>query len=119
MVFAYLGYASVILQECSSTLNIGIQYFLVDSIQNGFIMFCALSEAKRMAINVNKPRQQKAEKRLRRLQRKASRKYDRNKGGSRFVKTSNIVKVEKQIRLLHGRLTNIRTHHIHQATDRV
>ena len=61
----------------------------------------------------------KTEKRLRRLQRKVSRKYEMNKEGSRFVKTRNIVKVEKSIRLLHRRLTNIRTNHIHQATSAI
>mgnify|MGYP001417667414 CR=1 FL=1 len=61
----------------------------------------------------------KIEKRLRRLQRKVSRKYQMNKEGNRFVKTRNIVKVEKSIRLLHRRLTNIRTNHIHQATSAI
>jgi hypothetical protein len=55
----------------------------------------------------------KTEKRSRRLQRKVSRKYDMNEEGNRFVKTSNIVKVEKSIRLLYRRLANIRTNHIH------
>ncbi|MDF2722085.1 MAG: transposase [Paenibacillus sp.] len=68
--------------------------------------------------NVNKSATiRKTEKRLRRLQRKASRKYEMNKEGNRFVKTRNLVKVEKSIRLLHRRLTNIRTNHIHQTTS--
>lgn len=61
----------------------------------------------------------KTEKRLRRLQRKVSRKYEMNKEGSRFVKTRNMIKVEKSIRLLQRRLTNIRTNHIHQATSAI
>lgn len=61
----------------------------------------------------------KAEKRLRRLQRKVSRKYEMNKEGSRFVKTRNLVRVEKSIRLLHRRLANIRTNHIRQATSAI
>ncbi|WP_414851598.1 RNA-guided endonuclease InsQ/TnpB family protein, partial [Brevibacillus sp. IT-7CA2] len=70
--------------------------------------------------NINKTKViKKAEKRLRRLQRKVSRKYEMNKEGSRFVKTCNIVKVEKHIRLLHRRLTNIRTNHSHQATSAI
>jgi putative transposase len=59
------------------------------------------------------------EKRLRRLQCKVSQKYEKNKEGTRFVKTRNIVKVEKSIRLLHRRITNIRTNHIHQATSAI
>jgi len=70
--------------------------------------------------NINKSvTVRKTEKRLRRLQRKASRKYQMNKEGNRIVKTSNIVKVEKSIRLLHRKLTNIRTNHIHQATSAI
>ncbi len=51
--------------------------------------------------NINKTRLvKKLEKRLRRLQRKISRKYELNKEGRKFVKTSNSIKLEKQIRLL-------------------
>lgn len=51
--------------------------------------------------NINKTRLvNKLEKRLRRLQRKISRKYELNKEGRKFVKTSNIIKLENQIRLL-------------------
>ncbi|WP_339166131.1 transposase [Paenibacillus sp. FSL R5-0341] len=70
--------------------------------------------------NINKTAVvRKTEKRLRRLQRKVSRKYEMNKEGSRFVKTCNIVKVENSIRLLHRRITNIRGNHIHQATNAI
>ncbi|MBF8984829.1 transposase [Lutibacter sp. B2] len=70
--------------------------------------------------NINKTRLvKKLEKRLRRLQRRVSRKYLKNKEGSKFVKTSNIVKLEKQIRLLHRRLSNIRNNHSHQATTKI
>ncbi|MDQ0178562.1 RNA-guided endonuclease InsQ/TnpB family protein [Bacillus chungangensis] len=70
--------------------------------------------------NINKTKTVKqAEKRLRRLQRQVSRKYEMNKEGNRFVKTSNIIKIEKRIRHLHRRLTNIRDNHIHQATTAI
>ncbi|WP_454054600.1 RNA-guided endonuclease InsQ/TnpB family protein [Clostridium sp. Marseille-Q7071] len=70
--------------------------------------------------NINKTRLvKKLEKRLRRLQRKISRKYELNKEGREFVKTSNIIKLEKQIRLLHRRLSNIRHNHLHQATTKI
>ncbi|MCG7337147.1 transposase [Sporosarcina sp. ACRSM] len=59
------------------------------------------------------------EKRLRRLQRSASRKYEMNKEGDRYAKTSNLIKIEKQIQHLHRRLTSIRTNHIHQATNAI
>ncbi|QXE19733.1 MULTISPECIES: RNA-guided endonuclease TnpB family protein [Clostridium] len=70
--------------------------------------------------NINKTRiVKKLEKRLRRLQRKISKKYLMNKEGSTFVKTSNIIKLEKQIRLLHRRLSNIRNNHLHQVTTKI
>jgi len=70
--------------------------------------------------NINKTAKvNKIEKRLRRLQRKVSRKYEMNKEGNRFAKTCNIIKVEKKIRLLHRKLTNIRLNHIHQATNAI
>ena len=70
--------------------------------------------------NINKTKTvRKLEKRLRRLQRKVSRKYQINKKGRKFVKTSNIIKLEKQIRLLHRRLSNIRNNHLHQATTKI
>lgn len=70
--------------------------------------------------NINKTRVVKQlEKRLRRLQRRVSRKYLKNKEGSKFVKTSNIIKIEKQIKLLHRKLANIRSNHSHQATNKI
>jgi len=70
--------------------------------------------------NINKTRLvKKLEKRLRRLQRKVSRKYEENKEGRKFVKTSNIIKLEKQIRLLHRRLSNTKNNHLHQATTKI
>ena len=53
------------------------------------------------------------------MQRQISRKYEANKDGNKFVKTNNIVKLEKQIKLLHRKLSNIRNNHIHQATNKV
>ncbi|MED4534411.1 transposase [Metabacillus fastidiosus] len=71
--------------------------------------------------NINKTREvKKTEKRLRRLQRKASGKYEMNKRGeNQFVKTSGIIKIEKKIQHLHRRLKNIRDNHIHQATNAI
>ncbi|PGM55705.1 RNA-guided endonuclease TnpB family protein [Bacillus sp. AFS053548] len=70
--------------------------------------------------NINKTDTAKsAEKRLRRLQRRVSRKYEMNKEENRFVKTSNILKIEKKIQHLHRRLTNIRLNHLHQSTSEI
>ena len=70
--------------------------------------------------NINKTRTvKKHEKKLRRLQRRVSRKYLKNKKEGKFAKTSNIIKLEKQIKLLHRKLANIRSNHSHQATNKI
>ena len=76
--------------------------------------------------NINKTKEVKRLKKvLKRKQRKVSRKYEMNKikkGGEnccQFKKTKNIIKFEKQIRLLHRKLANIRSNHIHQATNKI
>lgn len=70
--------------------------------------------------NINKSRTiKKLEKRLKRLQRQVSRKYEMNKQGNKFVKTKNIIKLERQIKLIHLRLSNIRNNHLHQATNKI
>lgn len=75
--------------------------------------------------NINKAKKVKRLKRLlKRKQRKVSRKYEINKikGGEnrcQYKKTNNIIKLEKDIKLLHRRLANIRSNHIHQATNKI
>ena len=70
--------------------------------------------------NINKTKRvKKLKKRLKRLQRQISRKYEANKEGNKFVKTNNIIKLEKQIKLLYRKLSNIRNNHIHQATNKI
>ena len=70
--------------------------------------------------NINKSKEvRRLKKKLKRLQRQVSRKYEMNKKGSKFVKTNNIIKLERQIKLFHRRLNNIRNNHIHQATSKI
>ena len=70
--------------------------------------------------NVNKSsRVRRLKKKFRRLQRKISRKYNKNKKGERYQKTRNIIKSEKQLLRVSHRLTGIRTDHIHQATSEI
>lgn len=70
--------------------------------------------------NINKSSKvRKLKKKLKTLQRQVSRKYEENKCGNKFVKTNNIIKLEKQIKLLYRKLSNIRKNHIHQATNKI
>lgn len=70
--------------------------------------------------NINKTEKiKKLEKKKRRLQRKVSNKYEMNKKGVSYKKTSNIKKLEKQILNVSHRLTNIRHNYIHQITSEI
>lgn len=70
--------------------------------------------------NINKSQSvRKIEKKLKRLQRQISRKYEKNKQGKEIVKTKNILKLEKKIQLIHRKLAHIRNNHLHQTTTRI
>ena len=70
--------------------------------------------------NINKTQKiKKLEKRKRRLQRKISKKYLKNKKGERYCKTSNIMKSEKKLLKLNHRLTNIRNDYLHKTTSSI
>ena len=70
--------------------------------------------------NINKSQKvKKLEKRKRRIQRSISRKYEKNKKGESYCKTSNIIKREKELLKLNHRLTNIRQNYLHQTTNEI
>lgn len=76
--------------------------------------------------NINKTSEMKRlNKKLKRLQRKASRKYEFLKKDKTFEKgekpkkTKNIIKIEKQIKLIYRRIANIRHNYLHQTTNRI
>ena len=70
--------------------------------------------------NINRTKSvQILERRKKRLQRKVSRKYELNKDGKKFIKTKNIKRMEKQIRLIHRKLHNIRENYVHSITNEV
>lgn len=70
--------------------------------------------------NINKTgRVKRLKKKLRRLQRKISRKYTQNKKGESYQKTRNIIKSEKQLLKVNHRLTDIRTNYVQQVTTEI
>ena len=70
--------------------------------------------------NINKTHTvRKLKKTRRRLQRQVSRKYQMNKKGDSYCKTSNLVKSEKRLLRINHRLASIRANHVHQATTAV
>lgn len=70
--------------------------------------------------NINKSYSvRKIEKKLKRLQKRVSRKYELNRVGKEYIKTNNIIKFEKQIQQVHRRLANIRNNYLHQTTTSI
>lgn len=76
--------------------------------------------------NINKScKVRKLNKKLKRLQRKVSRKYDRLKSdkafkkGEKLIKTKNIVKLERKIKLIHKKIADICLNYIHQTTNSI
>ena len=70
--------------------------------------------------NINKTQTvKKLEKKKRRLQRSISRKYEKNKKGANYCKTSNIIKREKELLKLNHKLTNVRQNYLHQTTSEI
>ncbi len=103
--------------ELNKNLSIGIDLGIKD---------LAICNNDIIIKNINKTAVvRKLEKRLKRLKRQVSRKYDKLKKGKTFekgerpIKTQNIIKLERKIRLIYRKLTNIRNNHIHQATNKI
>ena len=80
----------------------------------------AICSDKNTYKNINKTqRVKKIEKRKCRLQRSISRRYEKNKKGASYCKTSNIIKREKELLKVTKRLTNIRQNYLHQTTSEI
>ena len=95
----------------SGTINVGV------GIDLGIKDLAICSDGNKYP-NINKTHKVlKIEKRKRRLQRSISRKYNMNKEGVRYKKTSNIIKREKELLKVSKRLTNIHHNHLHQTTS--
>ena len=78
-----------------------------------------LSDATKVR-NINKTRAiRRLKKKRRRLQRQVSRKYQMNKKGESYCKTSNLIKSEKRLLRINHRLANIRQNHVHQTTTAI
>ena len=78
----------------------------------------AVCSDKNIYKNINKTQEvKKLEKRKRRLQRSISRRYEQNKKGVNYCKTSNIIKREKELLKVSKRLMNIRHNYLHQITS--
>lgn len=93
---------------------------LVIGIDLGVKELAVMSHKDEAVKNINKTKEvRRLKKKFKRLQRRVSKKYELNKQGNKFIKTRNIVKLERKIKCIDRRLTNIRNNHIHQATASV
>ncbi|EKS4345282.1 transposase [Clostridium botulinum] len=103
-------------EESQTTLNQDLSIGIDLGVKDLAIINCLDKPIK----NINKSiRVRKLKKRLKRLQRQISRKYEANKQGNKFIKTNNIIKLEREIKLVNRKLSNIRLNHIHQATNMI
>lgn len=96
------------LNDFSLGIDLGITQLAITNIDNLYTP------------NINKTyRVKKLNKRLKKLQRQCSRKYEKNRKGGSYQKTKNIAKLEKKIKKLHSKIKNIRLNHIHQSTSKM
>lgn len=108
-------------------ISVGIEYEdnLEIPINNGIgidlgVKDLAICSDKNVYKNINKTKEVKRlKKKRRRLQRQVSRKYELNREGRSYRKTSNIKKLEKQLLRVNHRLTNIRHNYLHQVTAEI
>ena len=97
--------------ELNQDLSIGIDLGVKD---------LAILSTGQVYKNINKSCEMKRlYKKLKRLQRQVSRKYEMNRDGKKYIKTNNIIKLERQIKLVHRRIVNIRQNYNHHLTSNV
>ncbi|MBQ8824881.1 MAG: transposase [Ruminococcus sp.] len=98
-------------QEKSTNQGIGIDIGIKD---------LAVCSDKKVYKNINKTAKvRKLKKKKRRLQRRISKKYSKNKKGVCYCKTRNIVKSEKELLRVTHQLTNICHNYLHQTTSEI
>ena len=108
-------------------LTVGIEYKDKESIPSNDgigidlgIKDLAICSDKHKYKNINKIQKvKKLEKRKRRLQRCISRRYEKNKNGECYCKTSNIKRKEKELLKVSRKLANIRLNYLHQITTEI
>lgn len=78
----------------------------------------AICSDKTIYKNINKTSTslKKLNKQKKRLQRKVSKKYEKNKQGNKFIKTNNIRKEEKKLLKINNKITNIRKDYTHKIS---
>lgn len=110
-------------------LSVGIEYEKTPFVLNpdlsvgidlGIKELAVVSNFEKPFCNINKTKSvRKLKKRIKRLKRQSSKKYEKNRRGKQFIKTNNIRKLEQRIKILEQHLTNIRINYTHQVTNMI
>ena len=106
-----VGVDTAVLQEELTGESLGIDLGIKD---------LAIVSNGKVYGNINKTQKvKKLSKKLKRMQRQVSRKYEMNKDGDKFVKTKNISKLETKIKKQYIKLTSIRTNYRQKVTTEI
>lgn len=98
------------LNDYSVGIDLGVKELAVISYDSNSKIFKNINKSAKM---------KKLEKRQKSLQRSISRKYEQNKQGSKFVKTKNIERQEKELLKVYNKISSIRDNYIHQTTSEI
>lgn len=96
-----------VLTDKSMGIDLGVKDLAIAEFNGEQIVFHNINKSKRM---------RRLTKQAQHLQRGISRKYEANRKGNSYVKTSNIARDEIKLRKLLARIANIRNNYIHQCT---
>lgn len=98
------------LNDYSMGIDLGVKELAAVSYGNNTLMFHNINKSSKM---------RKLNRELKHLQRSVSRKYEANRQGNKYIKTNNIIKLEKKIYKINRKISNIRTNYIHQITHKL
>ena len=88
-------------------IDLGVKDLITAAYGDERIVFHNINKSKRMRF---------LNRQLVHIKRTIDRKYEANRQGSKYVKTSNIMREEEKVRKLYQRIADIRNNYIHQTT---
>lgn len=98
------------LNDYSMGMDLGVKELAAVSYGDDSLIFHNINKSSKM---------RKLNRELKHLQRSVSRKYEENRQGNKYIKTNNIIKLEKKIYKINRKISNIRTNYIHQITHKL
>lgn len=98
------------LNDYSMGIDLGVKELAAVSYGDDSLIFHNINKSSKM---------RKLNRELKHLQRSVSRKYEENRQGNKYIKTNNIIKLEKKIYKINRKISNIRTNYIHQITHKL